>query len=369
MKLPVQQVKDEPALLSQMNTDMKSAAHFYNPTNYWSYYEKVFLPELESKGLNDFRRRRGSVLRSFGATDLIETQLTDLRHSRLLYNKVLLSIPGWNKFIALLSSLLSAFAGLFPGWSKRKRLGPFHYASRFGKDMEAPPLEGLEISLAGNPEDVFIAEEKPYTNSMLYYYMRYAFGAGHIDLNKYSTVAELGSGAGKNAEIVMKFHPHLTYLVFDISPQLYVCEQYLKTVFPGRVVGYAENRRRSDLKGLERGKIYILGAWHFPLLASFKLDVFWNCASFQEMEPDVALNYLKYVNESAQRVYLMAKMDGKTQAKRKGDPGVLEPVTLEHYRKGLSNFHLDVVENCYYPSGRPMWKGYRESVWHRKPGF
>ncbi|MBL7942511.1 MAG: putative sugar O-methyltransferase [Flavobacteriales bacterium] len=368
MKIPTPQVQNDTGLLNRMNDDMKAAAPYYNPTNYWAYYEKVFLPELKEKGLTDFRRRKGSVLRSFGATDLIESRYVELSKFRLIHNKILLAIPGWNKIIDGLSGLLSRLVSVFPGWAKRLRSKPFRFASEFGKEMEAPPLEALEISLAGNPEDVFVVDGMPYTNSMLYYYMRYAFGAGHINLNQCATIAELGSGSGKNAEIVMKFHPHLTYLIFDISPQLYVCEQYLKSVFPGRVVGYEENRSRTNLDGLQQGKIYIFGAWHFPLLEKFKLDVFWNCASFQEMEPDVALNYLHYVNQSARRIYLMAKMDGKTKAGKAGDLGVLEPVTLEHYRKGLSNFQLDAMADCYYPNGKRMWNGYRESIWHRKPG-
>ncbi|EMM79683.1 sugar O-methyltransferase domain protein [Leptospira interrogans str. 2006001854] len=34
-----------------------------------------------------------------------------------------------------------------------------------------------------------------------------------------------------------------------------------------------------------------------------KIDLFWNAASFQEMEPDVVSNYLTIVNESAKAIF------------------------------------------------------------------
>src|SRR5262245_2403867 len=42
----------------------------YQPTNYWGFYEKRFLPELKRLGLRGFRRREHSVLESFVAVDL-----------------------------------------------------------------------------------------------------------------------------------------------------------------------------------------------------------------------------------------------------------------------------------------------------------
>ena len=40
------------------------------PTNYWSNCRNRFLRELRKQGLKDFRRRKDSVLESFGAVDL-----------------------------------------------------------------------------------------------------------------------------------------------------------------------------------------------------------------------------------------------------------------------------------------------------------
>jgi hypothetical protein len=49
-----------------------------------------------------------------------------------------------------------------------------------------------------------------------------------------------------------------------------------------------------------------------PLLSDLELDVFWNPASFGEMEPDVVENYLGYLKGDCGWIYLL-------QARRQGD--------------------------------------------------
>ena len=59
---------DNPELLNIMLQDAQQAPDIYKPTNYWSVYGQRFLPELQKLGLKDFRRRRGSILSTFGKT-------------------------------------------------------------------------------------------------------------------------------------------------------------------------------------------------------------------------------------------------------------------------------------------------------------
>ena len=65
----VQQVSDDAGLLKLMMDDMAAAPELYRPGNYWKNYENLFVPEIANLGLRDFRRRRDSVLTTFGATD------------------------------------------------------------------------------------------------------------------------------------------------------------------------------------------------------------------------------------------------------------------------------------------------------------
>ena len=67
----MEQVVHDPELLGEMMDDLRAGDALYQSTNYWAFYEKRFLPELRKFGLEDFRRRKNSVLSSFGATDLL----------------------------------------------------------------------------------------------------------------------------------------------------------------------------------------------------------------------------------------------------------------------------------------------------------
>ena len=354
----IDQVDDDPELLETMIDEMQNSSHLYRPTNYWENYKSRFMAELNELGLHDFRRRKGSVLRSFGATDLrtksrIENKLAKLVGSNGQASNWLQEITG------TCSSMLAAPV------LRRQLKRSYHNAAELGRSCGAPPLEEIQFSMIGNPEERIVVNGTTTTSRMLYYYMRIAFACKYLDFDRVSVMVELGSGSGKSIEIIRKCFPHLTILLFDIAPQLYVCEQYLKSVFPGQVVSYRENRQRSSLNDLESGKIYVFGAWHFPLLKHAQVDLFWNCASFQEMEPHVVANYLNIVDQCADSVYLMAKMDGKESANSPGEHGVLEPVTMEHYQEGLSNHTIVGLDDCRLPSGRPMMAGYKESVWKR----
>lgn len=360
----VEQVQDDEALLDMMLADMAAASPMYQPTNYWKHYERGLLPELRSKGLHDFRRRQKSILKSFGAVDIFPKDILNILQIRLLYNKYVLQIPGWKRMMEKLAKSSTNWIVSRPEWYQRVSMRNFNRVEAMGIQSSAFPLRDLPLSLAGNPEDVFWVNGNPYTDSMLYYYLRYAYVARFVDFSKINTVVELGAGSGKNIEILAKAHPHLTILNFDIAPQLYVTEQYLKQALGSRVVSYRETRDLNFSK-LEKGKVYCLGAWDFPSLSSIQIDLFWNSASFQEMEPDVVLNYLKYVNASASHVYLMEKFDGKEVAKSEAHKGVLQPILLKHYQQGLTHFELMHRQDCMYPSGKKLWFGYQDSIWRK----
>lgn len=360
----VEQVEDDLALLDLMLDDMGKTSRLYQPTNYWKHYERGLLPELRSLGLHDFRRRQKSVLKSFGAVDVYPKDILNILQIRLLYNKFVLRIPGWKRMMEKLAKSSTNWIVSRPEWYQRMSMRNFNRVEAMGIQANACPLRDLNFSLAGNPEDVFLVNGKPYTDSMLYYYLRYAYVARFVDFSKINVVVELGAGSGKNIEILAKAHPHLTILNFDIAPQLYVTEQYLKKALGSRVVSYRDTRDLNFAQ-LEKSKVYCLGAWDIPSIAGVPVDLFWNSASFQEMEPDVVLNYLHFVNASSAVVYLMEKFDGKEVAKSEAHKGVLQPILLKHYQEGLSQFELVHRQDCMYPSGKKLWFGYQDSIWRK----
>ena len=78
------QASDDLPLLELMLKDTADCSDIYKPTNYWTHYEKIFVPELQKLGLHDFRRRKNSTLSSFGGTDLsLSSGQIDMLKSRV----------------------------------------------------------------------------------------------------------------------------------------------------------------------------------------------------------------------------------------------------------------------------------------------
>lgn len=348
-----------------MLTDLRAEPPEYRPTNFWEVYEQRFVPELLTQGLHDFRRRRGSVLASMGATDLIpslgrvdfsETRLASAGWRRL---------PGWGR---ALKKIEVAVASLLPltrelDYDTVRRLA-YVVCELIGERSGARPPADLSMSTAGNPEDVFAVGDSFYSVAFLDYYLSYAYCCSFRDFDRISTVVELGTGAGKQFEVMKKLHPHLTLLAFDLPPQLYVCEQYLKTVFPDDVVPYREARKLTTLEEVRPGSVVILGNWRFPLIQDIAVDLFWNAASFQEMEPAIVANYLSSVDASAAAVFLQQVVHGHFLAAGPGSPGVLDRTTFEDYERGLP--HLDRIDlsTTVRPTGPT--EEYANSFWHRR---
>jgi len=338
---PPVQVDDDPELLALMLADGATAQAIYQPTNYWQFIDRKLMPELRQMGLRDFRARHQSPLASSGATDLkpLSPHL-NLFAFRVFNNRFTVRIAGYDRWLERVEQAISRRLPLaidVPISTKQMGKIALDRADHYGAKWQAKPLTDAYDSLVGNPEWVIERQGLPYTISFLNKYLDYAYCCQFIDFDSIRTVVELGPGSGRQSEVLKKLHPHLTLYLFDIPPQLYVCEQYLKKVFPDATVGYRETRAFDQLPEAD-GRIYLFSNWKFLLLGGRRIDLFWNAASLQEMEPDVVANYLSYVNRSADAVFLNACMAGKHVARRPNFPGVLRPTTIEDYRSCLADF-------------------------------
>jgi len=304
------------------------------PTNYWMNYQRSFLPELKRRGLKDFRRRKESVLGLFGATDL-------LIQPRVHLNR---SFRGAGKISVLLNMLIRnvPFVRLGVLGVSPQGVTPYFYKyikqkmDRLGLDINA-----CHTTLFGNPEDIIEINGHFWSTAHLQYVSMTADALMHMKLREDPVVCELGTGLGRNIEVMAQLFNRGTFLVFDIPPQLYVANQYLGAVFGNRVVPYREavKMRPGGQTGTEKikGKILVLPTWEMHHWAKNKIDLFWNSASFQEMEPDVVGNYLRLVNSmSPEWIYINALPQGNYWGKpRVGGGGTLAPVTEQSYFEAL----------------------------------
>ena len=88
-----------------------------------------------------------------------------------------------------------------------------------------------------------------------------------------------------------------------------------------------------------REKIIILPTAKLPEWSSLKIDVFWNCASFQEMEPDVVRNYLRLVKKMEPKGIFIAASPGGNYAGpwKPGSGNTKEAVTPDIFKECLKD--------------------------------
>jgi putative sugar O-methyltransferase len=357
------QVPHDLALLTTMMGELREADLRYQPTNYWTFYEKRFLPELRKHGLVSFRRRRGSVLGAFGASDLcVRGELRPTGRFRGagrladLLDAAVRHLP----FVRLVSSIED------PAWVTE------YFYHRIQAKFAACSLDMRRCPTTrfGDPEDAVEIDGGTWSTRHLEYCSQVADAARYIRFDRSAVICELGTGMGRNVEILAGLLDGATVLLFDIPPQLYVCNQYLRSVLGERVIDYRDATQLSpDETGAlppgVRGKVIILPTWRMPAWSAVKIDVFWNSASFQEMEPDVVDNYLSLVKKMRPEfVYINAIPEGNYWGEwRPGRGGTKARVEDALYAVSLGSAYKLVAE---YPTDYFLRKqDYVSHVWRR----
>lgn len=356
-------IADNSELFDCMLRDGENAPPLYKATNYWDYYQDAIIQAIKNEGLSSFRSSKCDYFSAFGASDLhpIKAPVGAIKG---LFPKE----EEAKKYIGYLSLVAkNPDSELLPCDLSLNDLlmTAYRMADASGALSGALPLSRTSSSLIGNPEYSFAVEGRNYTLSTLNYYLRYCFCCRSIDFGSIDTIVELGMGSGKQAELVAKLYPSITYYLLDLPPQAYLAGQYLRAIFGERVNDYGHFRGVENIEA-EEGTLNILCNWQIGAVRPKGNVLFWNAASFQEMEPHVVEHYLSIAAKWSERLYLHQAMRGK-ESGEKGKGGVITKTTFEEYETFLTDSHsLLAREKAYAPLKELRDSGgYEETMWGR----
>ncbi len=338
--------------LDRLLKEYKNAPEIFQAGRYWKAYEDKIANEIKSADIQQLRSGRYPIFGTFGFTESVYHYNYNMPFHTKLIKKIIRSLFITNKATLPYSLRLNDIREM-----------AYQFCNLQGQLANTKSIAKIETSVFGNPSDLFEINGKKYTMQFLNFYLRFCFAQKYMKLKGDETIVELGSGSGFQIEILKKVFPDLTILCFDLPAPLYLCEQYLSGVFgDDQIVKSDRTIDTSDLKNvIEKGKIHFFGNWMFPLLKSFKFDVFWNGASFGEMEPDIVKNYLSYVTDNCEYIYLLQSRHGKESSK---NSGVVSPIKFNDYNAMLSGFKL-IKETDVFEANRKMSQsgGYFQAVW------
>ncbi|OFZ11405.1 MAG: hypothetical protein A3D92_13445 [Bacteroidetes bacterium RIFCSPHIGHO2_02_FULL_44_7] len=337
--------------LNSLLEEYHKAPEIFQAGRYWKNYEQKIIAEIEKADFNQLRSGAYSIFGTFGFSESVYHYRSNMPIHLKLMKKAVRAL-----FITNKSSLPYSLN------LKDIREMAYKNCELQGELAKITPISEIETSTFGNPSDLFEINGKKYTMQFLNFYIRLCFAQRQIGLKGTETIVELGSGSGFQVEVLKKVFPDLTILCFDLPYPLVLCEKYLsKSLGEQNIVESMKTIHWKDLKDVEKGKVHMLGNWQFPLLKEFKFDIFWNAASFGEMEPAIVKNYLSYVLGSCAFVYLLQARNGKESSK---NSGVVTPITFNDYANMLQGYTL-VKESDAYEAHRRMSQsgGYFQAVW------
>jgi putative sugar O-methyltransferase len=332
----ITQVEDDPVLFERMLQDTAVADPLYRPTNYWEVYSRIFVPEIRKKGLKDFRRRLHGPIRSFGATDIFPRPF------------VKVNLPRGGGLVGRL--LTKAFEVLPLVDLEIEGIAPAQIAMYFHDKLKRDfHKKGLDLSVCqsnriGNPSGFVEIDGEIWTINQLSYCRMFIDAIEHFEMPENGIICELGPGLGRNVEILASLYPNATFIMFDIPPQVYLVNQYMKKRFPCRFVPYEEAMEidvtdPSAVIDKIKGKIVLLPAKKMPEWSSMPVDLFWNSASFQEMESNVVTNYLHLAsNMDASTIFINAAPGGNYWGEwSPGKGGIKEKMSETIFEDSLSD--------------------------------
>lgn len=301
-------IEDDLDLLDMFLGDMRDQQDFWKPTAYWLDYCDRITVEIRRSGLKDFRRN-WNLIKGYGNTPVVERfEPFESPLARRLYRSVR-RVPPFRQLEARDDKSIKAHERQLVA-AAANQASLLHALLSEGEHSRAI-LEKTFETRVGNPV-LFDIAGKRYSPNLLRRINAFALLVQSAPQASLRRVIEIGGGYGVMPEILMR---HLDgdidyFVAVDIPPIVHIQTQYLKAVFPGRVADYREFRDHTKIGSADiAGRILVVPPWMLPRL-DLDYQLFYNSASFQEMEPDIVANYLDTLSERSERIFITSLTDG-----------------------------------------------------------
>lgn len=328
-------------LLNLMLNDMEKQSPLYKPTAFWKYGSNQIINELEENEIENFRNLHFS--RSFFVPGYSAIEYLD---NPTKYNTVIDEFYEIVKDKRFSTRLQRVFNGYTSAFNDFRIL----VSSNIDK---IPFTDKVSESKIGNPIEQHTINNRNFSRSFMNYLLGINFLKQNIDTSNIQTVMEIGGGFGTLGEILLGDERNeIFYINADIPPVGFVSSYYLQEIFgKENIATYSVLRDfpTIDIQKLKKEyKALNLCSWQVPKLKG-KIDLFVNFISFQEMEPDVVLNYCNYIDKlEPQYILLRNMLEGKRKKSDNFQAGVNEPILGKDYDTFLPNYELIASDSAVY---------------------
>lgn len=308
---------------------LEKQSDLYRPTSFWADASQKLAHEFEEIGIENFRRGPLALsyfVPTYGPPTLgLRKEQVELL-TRTFQEHYADHTKGELALNAYLSGHLNALAD-------------YRVLLAANSAPDALGLTDFSESSIGNPIEQQCFDGRNYSRSALNYLLGLSLLKRHTDLSSIKTVLEIGGGFGTLGEILGKGpSKSLKYIDVDIPPSQFAAEYYLKENFGSQnVASFSDLEGQPTIEVSELPDFTVMCSWQLEKLRG-QVDLFVNFISFQEMEPNVVINYLNHVDRLGSRWLLLRNMREGKQKKTLNAPGVRDPIESEDYLRMLPNY-------------------------------
>jgi len=362
--------------LQKLMNDSLKQNELYLAGNYWKYYEKNLVKQINNYNLSKFRSWEGGAgrgniqsfgggsevkgrtyLRNFHPLDDIFNFIDDsflIKKYNSLINILIPYIPFLKYFLMRTSELKTYYKNL----RKNNIIEKYNLIKIIDKDL----LDIEDSKFGLNDNEIVHINGKIYTNRFLNELLKINFVKKNTNFKSISSIIELGAGTGLLASSFLKLNRKIKYLIIDIPPTICFSDYYLShigfKVFNSLNLEKLGKNKKINLKKIFKNyHVICLPPWEVNRFEDFKFDLFINVASFQEMEKKQVFNYLSIFRKHLKKyIYICYNKEDKPKAITKNSFGVLnlssvnqiENALLDEYKiidkhPNLRDDHYDIL--------------------------
>ncbi len=301
-------IQNDNELMELLVQDMKGQDAIWKPSSYWLEYCDRILHHLRKEGLDSFRSD-WNLVKGYGYFPIMEPLKTEEKPRAV-------SRFPWPFTHKGNSSDLDAFQNLQKRYERQYDAAItchlsllYHWLSQ--GEYAGELLRSVVESDVGDPK-VYKIDGRNFSPNFLRRINTAAIYLQNFRNKNYSHIIEIGGGYGVAPEIFGNWKPVEDgfFVSIDIPPIIYIQTQYLKSIFPGKIIDYRDVRELDRISEKDvKGKFVLLPPWSLPRL-DVDFDCLYNSASFQEMEVDIVTNYLNLVLPRCRSAFITSLIAG-----------------------------------------------------------
>ena len=228
----------------------------------------------------------------------------------------------------------------------------YHFYNLYQQIMFRPPE--LRYPCVGNPVGLsHNGAVIPYETIRFNYYAGEILGL--VSGTKHPVICEIGGGTGGQAyQVLISRERPVTYILFDIPEVLVISSYFLMASLPDKkILLYGEGEPTGE--NLKRYDLVLMPNFMLPALGNKTVDLFFNQASFSEMDSRTLQEYLGQIERICKRYLLHANHnrkftfneDGAQSSNLPSGEAVLSPEIFRKIYQHPFPFISEYQENNY----------------------